>query len=416
MSQPRVLYLAPRFPVESETFVSEEALGIADRGMLAGIVALTRPTEQQIERAGRIGKLAAQATTHLPRVPLQGLITAICALSKPEVRKALGSLRRKGSAVYGTPVQFLRAAAVAKVARQNRATLIYAHWPRPSEVALLASLMTGIPFAISVHAHEVVHDAGHFPLVLKHAQFAAFCNRAAMERLSETQSAEACKKFQLIYHGIDPLRFAKAPPMQLERALRLVSVGRLTPTKGFDRLLRGVAKAREVGLDVTLSILGDGGDRPRLVRLAEELQLEKVVHFLGWVDRDEMARTLAKAHAFALLADTGFHDGLPNVLLEAMAVGLAVIVSPLPAAREVLQDGVNGRVLLSADDYVGFVETCERLILEPNTRIAWGSAAADVVRRDHDKTVQLDRLATLFAKSLTCEQNPRSALAVGSAA
>ena len=87
-----------------------------------------------------------------------------------------------------------------------------------------------------------------------------------------------------------------------------------------------------------------------LKRLAAELDFSDRLSMPGWVAQESVARFMQEAHVFALLADTEFHDGLPNVVLEAMASGRPVILSPLPAASEAVTSGQEGFVLPDAQD------------------------------------------------------------------
>jgi glycosyltransferase involved in cell wall biosynthesis len=105
---------------------------------------------------------------------------------------------------------------------------------------------------------------------------------------------------------------------------------------------------------------------------------------------------MRQAHVFALLADTSFHDGLPNVVLEAMASGRPVIVSPLPAAGEAVTHGVEGFVLSGADDTAGVIHALRTLQEAPSLLRQLGAAARRRVEMDHDANVQIDRLASLF--------------------
>lgn len=386
----RILYVVPRFPVGSETFVAEEVLGIAARGRLAGVVALARPTPAQQAQFGSRMKEAAGLATYLPRVPVGEALPALHLLG-PSVFRGAG----EGSSL----LILLRALAVARHARRTGADLIHAHWPRPSEIACLASAMTGIPFGISVHAHEVAHDAGHFPEILPRAALVAFCNAAAMRLLAERFPA-AAGRFHLLYHGVDTGSFAAAPMPAVIGPLRIVAAGRLTRTKGFDRLIRAVARAQARDVAVHLTIVGEGGERAALEALVASCGVADRVSFRGWVPHEQMPPLLAEAHLFALLPNTNFHDGLPNVVLEAMALGRPALLSPLPAAAEAVSHGGDGFILESEDDLDGFADVCAALAADPARLARMGAAAAGRVRAEHDRAVHLDHMVALFDRSV----------------
>lgn len=385
----RVLYVVPRFPVASETFVAEEVLGVAARGRLAGLVALARPTDAQAAQLGSRMKEAAGLATYLPRVAIREALPALGLLGPRAFRRAGES---------NTLLVLLRAMAVARHARETGAGFIHAHWPRPSEVAALASAMSGIPFGISVHAHEVAHDAGHFPDILPRVAMVSFCNAAAMRLLAE-RYPDAAGRFHLLYHGVDVDGFGAVPMPGLDGPLRIAAAGRLTPTKGFDRLIRAVARTAERGVPVHLTIAGDGGERAALEALASSLGVAGQVSFRGWVPHEDMPALLAGAHLFALLADTNFHDGLPNVVLEAMALGRPALLSPLPAAAEAVSHGEDGFILEAGNLADRFADACAALVSDPKRLARMGRAAAARIRRQHDRAVHLDRLVDLFDRS-----------------
>src|SRR5205823_2764513 len=100
--------------------------------------------------------------------------------------------------------------------------------------------------------------------------------------------------------------------------LHLISAGRLTRTKGFDRLVRTCARFREQGGEIELTILGEGNLKFELQKMAQNLGFAEHLRLPGWLPHDQISEQLGSAHLFALMADTQFHDGLPNVVLEAM--------------------------------------------------------------------------------------------------
>jgi glycosyltransferase involved in cell wall biosynthesis len=110
-----------------------------------------------------------------------------------------------------------------------------------------------------------------------------------------------------------------------------------------------------------------------------------------------MAEELARAHLFAILPEASFHDGLPNVVLEALARGRPVIVSDLPAASEAVERDVNGAILAMDDLEDGFAELCHRILTEPTLLARWSAAAAPSVQGRHDKRRQLQFMRGLLS-------------------
>jgi len=219
-----------------------------------------------------------------------------------------------------------------------------------------------------------------------------------MGYLLEQLPEEAKKKSHLVYHGVDIRNFEPLPMPKLDKTLNIITAGRLTKTKGFDRLIRACAKAREQGIDVRLSILGRGTVEEELKAVAKEVGFIDYLDMPGWVSHDKVRQYMENAHLFALLADTSFHDGLPNVVLEAMACGRSVILSPLPAAGEAVDDGKEGFILASADDYNGFISALKKIYDSPDILETMGIDARNRVCHDHDADKQIVYLQDMFAQ------------------
>lgn len=397
----KILYVVPRFPTASETFVAEEVIGVRARGHTVTAVALARPTPDQLTKMGPRIRALANETVYLSRIPLVPL--AAVASIKHDIRVLNRRLSEEASLKTHASLRHLRAAAVATLARRIGAEIIYAHWPRPTEVALLAGIMAGLPVAMSVHAHEVAHDNGHFLVAFEQVSFGAFCNAAAMNYLLERLPQNARKKAHLVYHGVDFAQFSRRELPIYDGTLKIVTAGRLTATKGIDRLLRAVSLARNRGIAITLTVIGDGSQRKELEDLTTSLNLGKWVRFVGWVPHEKMSEQLRAAHVFALMANNNFHDGLPNVVLEAMALGRPVIISPLPAAPEAVLHGRNGYILAQVDALEEFVNCCAALIQSPERLLNWSQVASETVRTQHDRAMQLDRLCNLFTQMRTSQ-------------
>lgn len=389
----KLLYLVGRFPTASETFVAEEIRGMQARGHQVTVVALNRPDSATLDRIGPGLRTFVPITHYVPRFSLPATLRYSISAG---ARRLNTRLTRDATTPVRPLPRLIRAMAVADIVRNTGADWIHAHWPRPTEVAMLASEMTECPFSISVHAHEVAHDAGHFAIAFERVSFATFCNAAAMELLLATLPPEARERSHLVYHGVDLDGFSKADMPRLDAGLRIASAGRLTATKGFDRLIRAVAQARADGLEVSLSIFGEGGERPRLEALISDLGVGDAVNLAGWIPHEDMRKALVHHHLFALMPDDTFHDGLPNVVLEAMAVGRPIIISPLPAAKEVVRSGHNGVILERVDGVAEAAQTFRGFFDDPGRLASFGQEAFASVLTHHDRSQRLDQLGALF--------------------
>lgn len=157
----------------------------------------------------------------------------------------------------------------------------------------------------------------------------------------------------------------------LDGPLNLVFMGLLVPSKGLDDLMRAMAAVVSRGSDMRLTICGKGPDADRLQALGHQLGIDHLVDFAGWIDGAEKWRQLANADALIL---PSYHEGLPMVILEAMALGRAVVATRIGAVPEAVEDGVTG-LLFKAGDLQELEACLERLAADPHFRAAAGQAA-----------------------------------------
>jgi phosphatidyl-myo-inositol dimannoside synthase len=145
----------------------------------------------------------------------------------------------------------------------------------------------------------------------------------------------------LIPNGVDINRFKSANPVPDDGPLKLLCVGRLIERKGQHHLIEAVKRLTDEGVDVTLDLVGTGDARPANEALVARLGLTDRVRFLGYVPREEIARHYAAAHVFVL---PSYNEGMSVALLEAMASGLAAVVTPTGGTPELVQPEVNGLI------------------------------------------------------------------------
>jgi glycosyltransferase involved in cell wall biosynthesis len=365
-------------------------MGLRERGLEVDVFSVSRPT------AAEAGD-ALQATRGL-RIEYISRLTALMSLARLAPRRVLefnALLQRESTRKSRSWLRLARALSLASRVHSGGYSRIHSHWPYGHQLSALAHLLTGIPSSISVHAHEVAYDNGHFSAVFELIDFAAFCNDAARSFLLERLHRSNASKCHLIYHGVDLAAFpALAPPPESSR-LRLVSAGRLTPTKGFSRLLRLVAELESRGVSAELTLVGDGGQREPLLRLAAELGISDRVQLTGWLEPSALRKVFAANDVFCLLADTTYHDGLPNVVLEAQALGRPVLLSNLPAATEAVTHGVDGFVV-EPEDTEAACSVLMQLARQPALRLGLAAAARARIERQHDSRCHLDALHQLL--------------------
>lgn len=394
----KLAYIIANFPTRSETFVVREVRGLLERGFDLTVFAFAGDVIPEAERSSALRQVMPHVRYIDRRESVLAYLRSGMGRAVPQTTDLNRALQAQMTARSNAPLRLGRALALAEYLREGGFDHMHAHWPYASQVTLLAHRLTGIPYSVSIHAHEVAHDNGHFPLLFESLTFATFCNRAAMCYLLDRLPPGCSTRSHLVYHGVETDDFPYSPPPPMLPSLRVVSAGRFTPTKGFERLVSACALARDNGLPVELTILGDGSMNSHIRRQADDLHFSEHLHLPGWVPHNRMPGYLHAAHVFALLAEDTYHDGLPNVVLEAMACGRPVVVSPLPAAEEAVTDGFEGFILASPVDVEGCAGIFARLAADRHLLVEMGRAASKRIERDHTAGYQLDRLAALFER------------------
>lgn len=181
------------------------------------------------------------------------------------------------------------------------------------------------------------------------------------------------EKIIVIYNAIEPLDGVEPLPVPLNTPVKAVTVGRLIPLKRVDGLLKALKEVPDLGLVV----VGDGPERPRLEQLARDLGVSNRVYFAGQRSRRETLSLMAACDLFVL---NSTHEGLPHVVLEAMALGLPVVATAVGGTPEVVRDGETGRLVSLEDSSLR--TALQELVGDPSLRQRLSQAANKWVRKN----------------------------------
>ncbi len=233
---------------------------------------------------------------------------------------------------------------------RERPDLLHAPWATmPAAAALLLQRLTGQPFTMGAHAYDLYRHGGDWLLreKLSAARAVHTSTDAAAATLRQRLGSESAKVHR-IRRSLDP--FPAYAPLSLPppgEPLRLLSVGRLTPKKGYDFQLQIYAELRRRGLAFRATIIGGGALQSSLQREIERLGLGAHVRLAGAQPGEATLAAFVQHHALLFtgrVARDGDRDGLPNVLAEAMASGCLVLTTPVAGTTEAIRDGKTGYV------------------------------------------------------------------------
>ncbi len=278
---------------------------------------------------------------------------------------------------------------------------IHAHFAtKPTTVAWLLAEISGCGYSISCHARDIfTSEAMALATKIAQAEFVTVCTDYGRQRLLREHRLVAEGKLHLIYHGIDVNRFLSAPRPPSERPV-ILSVGRLVEKKGYPFLLHAASLLRSRGIEFRLVIVGEGPERQDLLRMSAGLGLQDTVEFVGALPQERLINLYSDADVFALasvVATDGDRDGLPNVLLEALAMGIPTVASDISAIPELLEPHKTG-LLATPGDARDLADKLEMALYDEEFRERVSVLGRERVCRYFDINRNVSALAELFSQ------------------
>ena len=434
-----VAYVVKGFPRLSETFIASEIYRLEQAGIPLRLYVL-KPVEDH-ERGARhlvVGRIRAEPV-YLPatssfsglsrtRWLARNLPAFLPPLRRIARRRPLGLLRAGRAALadalrarafwWSLPRKvFLRElllgiALADRLLEAGDVRHLHAHFAHGSTtVTWYASRITGVPFSFTGHARDIytekLNPGGLLPRKIQAARFVVTCTEANRRHLRELGDGADVHR---VYHGLS-VDFARilaesAPEQARNGRFRVLSVGRLVEKKGFDVLVEAVGILADRGVPVEAVIVGHRAPLepevgPQLERAIAELGLDGRVHLLGSMTQAQLFEEYRRASAFCLpcrVAGSGDRDGIPNVMVEAMACGVPVIGTEVSGLPELVVSGRNG-LLVPPEDPGAVAEALVRLYREPDYARELGREAEKTVRERFDGERLATELASLFREA-----------------
>ncbi len=430
-----IAYIVKAYPRTSETFIANEVRLLEQAGLRLQIFSLLHVAQTQ--EHGVFKQIQAKVT-YLP--PLDSLSRSrfLSWMWRNGKRVAASHLRLAGkrpgaylgclfkALAMGVKYrkrktdlcrkkiikEFLQAGYIAeKILRAPQIKHLHAHFcGTTTTVALFVSRLCTLPFSFSAHAKDIYQQQQNpgdlLQRKIKQAAFVATCTLTNQDHL--LQMCASSKPIYRIYHGVNTQLFR--PPLRhgtIERPL-ILSIGRLVPKKGFTYLVQACHHLKQQGHNFDCVIIGDdGGEHAALTRQIRQLELRQTVRLPGPMTQEALLQWYQQATVFALpcvVLDDGDRDGIPNVLLEAMAVGLPVVSTPISGIPEVVHHERNG-ILVPQRDSVALAAAIETLFTQAALRSRLGEAARQHIHHQHDSARTTVELVRLFQSSLYLGQD-----------
>ncbi len=394
------------YPRLSETFIAQELLSLEQHGIGLEIISLRHPTDRARHPVHEeIRAHVNYLPEYLHREPLRVVSAIGWALLRPLRLAWVARLWLKDLCRDRSRNRVRRFGQALVLARELNPTidLLYAHFLHtPASVCRYAANLRGLPWTVSAHAKDIwTSPEWELREKLAELEWLATCTRYNVDYLQSL--ADQPEKVRLLYHGLNLERFARdeccsAQPKSvsvrdgsnMQEPVRLLSVGRAVPKKGYFVLLDALARL-PADLSWQLTHIGGGELLAALKAHAAGLGIAERIIWAGALAQTEVLAAYRASDLFVLpcrVNEDGDRDGLPNVLMEAQSQGLAVVSSAISAIPELVEDDENG-LLVAPDDAPALAAALKRLISSPEERQRMGHAGRQRVRTvfDHHQAI-----------------------------
>lgn len=400
-------YLTFTHPALSQTFVVDEVRALRQLGMRIDMWGL-RPAKADALQTERNREEASASRTLIPVKPwptLRGHARALAASPSAYLATAWRALSDRPPGLRALAMAagtFL--AAIRLWAELDRGDIRHLHVHFAGTPTHVAALVThfanrargdGGPWTWSVTLHGPVEFEDLTGLRLtsrvRDATFVATISDFARSQVLSLVPTDQWDKVRVVPCGIDLSHFPAPAERAGEGETTILYVGTLIPRKGQPVLLEAFAGVLADGHDAQLVLVGDGPERPALERLAERLGIADQVRFAGGLGHDDVRRAFAEADVFCL---PSFAEGVPVVLMEAMASGLPVVTTRIAGVSELVGDGAEG--LLVRPGNVGDLQgALSHFVADPEARRQAGERGRARVVERHDIAVNAAKLLEL---------------------
>lgn len=400
-SSRRIAYLVSQYPAVNHTYILREIRELRRLGwdiQVASIRADTRATSEltpeEREELSKTWYVIKQGFPGALRAHLLMLATQIRAY----FRGMLGAVRLGGfhfGKITRNLIYFTEALIVGQWMKSRGLSHLHIHFA--STVGLLIAKTFPVTISITIHGPAEFEEPVSFHLRDKivAATFICAISNYGRSQLMKASRPEQWDKLEMVPLGIDPELFLPGSPSLSERSsFSVISVARLSPEKAQRILVDAVARLIAEGRRVNLRLVGEGPDRPALEKHIVNCNLSSSVELEGAVNQDRLKTLYRDSDAFALAS---FAEGVPVVLMEAMAMEIPCVATWITGIPELIQDGVDG-LLVGPSDAGQLARAIARLMDDPDLRRRIAKNGRAKVFRQYNLPKNTATLAKLFEK------------------
>ena len=409
-SQPVLGMILKGFPRISETFISNEILLLEEMGIRVRIFSMRHPREsfchesvQQIR--ARVDYLPTELYDDFSRLLLA---TALQALRRPDLfrhalKKAGERFGRTRS--MGTIKHLLQGCYLANLLHHSPEVVhLHAHFAHaPTSVALFGGIMADIPFSFTGHAKDIYTlNTEQLRDKIDRAELVVTCT-GYNSRYLKKLAPETKTPIHRVYHGINLSLFHNGSHRPLPRPpYRILTVARMTAKKGIDTILEALSLLKNNGIDFTYTLIGDGDQREEIAEQIFILGLQEHCRWLGTLPHEQVIREFEQADLFVLgcrVAENGDRDGIPNVLVESLAMGLPAVATTVSALPEIIRPDETG-LLTEPDNPVQMAEAIHEMLTNIELREKCIKQGQELVNANFNNRKLIAELAAIYRHTI----------------
>ncbi len=398
----RIAYFINCFPSFIEAMIYREVMSLRSRGCELTVFSIRRPQPTDVPDEAR--SVATGTRYILPVRWWRLLLSHLHAIARFPLKyprtfvEVVGGTHERFRDRLRTVCHFVEGVAVIPEVERLGIEHVHAHWAvGGATCAMVVSRLLGLPFTFTAHAYDIWLDRLLLPEKIRAAETVITCTDYNRRHLIEAYGGSP-EKIRVVYHGLDLTRFQRRTRIANRRP-RILSVGRLVEQKGYEDLIRVCADLASAGIDFDCEIVGEGPLREKLARLITTLQVGDVVRLTGRIVGDAILDCYGRADVFALFcveASDGDRDGIPNTMIEAMAMELPVASTRYTGVPELVVEDETG-FLSDCGDRNAMGESLRRLLSDPDLRASMGRAGRARVLEHFATAVSLAKLEAVFA-------------------
>lgn len=394
-----IAYLTGEYPRATDTFIQREVAALRAQGQPVETCSVRRTGVEHL--VGDEQKAEAKATFYIlaaAKSPVTLLSAVFGALFRNPARffKALVLAVKTAPPGFRNLIYqlfyFAEAAVLAAHLRRKGVRHLHNHIAKSScTVAMLMSELSGIPYSFTLHGPDIFFAPDHWRLdeKIKRASFVACISHFCRSQAMAFSDPKHWAKLHIIHCGVEPSRYdAGEDPVETN----LLFVGRLAPVKGLPILLRALEPLKAEFPKIHLTVIGDGPGRKALEHQVEAAGLSDNVSFVGYKSQSEVAEALAASDLFVL---PSFAEGVPVVLMEAMAARRPVVTTHIAGIPELVTDGASGLLVPPGNPHA-LADAIGKILANPARATAMGIAGRAMVEKAFDINKEAARLGALL--------------------